>query len=98
MPEDMEISLEVDVYKEGDTFIAYSPALRLSTYADNIEKLKERFSHLVDIFFDELEEMGTTEEVLLECGWTKITKPFKRWVPPTPIAKMEEEVKIPCPA
>ncbi len=98
MSKKKELVLEIDVYKEGDTFIAYSPALRISTYAKSIEKVKERFTHLVDIFFDELKEKGTTKEVLAECGWKIATKPSKRWIPPTPVAKIEEEVKIPCPA
>ena len=49
--------LNVSVIKEGDRFIAYSPALDLSTSGKSLEEATL-------IFFEELDSNGTTSEVL----------------------------------
>lgn len=50
----LKADLSVFVFKEGNTFIAYSPALDLSTCADTYEKSKKRFNEIVNIFFEEI--------------------------------------------
>lgn len=58
------MNLQVDFIKEGDTYIAYSPALDISTCGETFEKAQKGFEELVRIFFAELIKMGTLEEVL----------------------------------
>ncbi|MFH1394785.1 MAG: hypothetical protein ABIH09_01350 [Candidatus Omnitrophota bacterium] len=95
----MKCSLPVIILKEGKNFIAYTPALDISTSATTVNKAKKRFEELVHIFFEELEEMGTTEEVLANCGWIKSRKNKKQvWQSPRFITEMDETFKIPCPA
>jgi len=95
----VEYSLPVVILKEGKNFIAYTPALDISTSAITFSKAKKRFEELVQIFFEELEENGTTEEVLSDCGWIKVRKNKKQmWQSPRFIAEMEETFKVPCPA
>jgi predicted RNase H-like HicB family nuclease len=91
----LEVSLPVSVLKEGKYFIAYSPALDLSTSASSFEEVKKRFSEVVQIFFEELLEKGTLDEVLSELGWRKIQK---RWLPPVVISHKSENIKVPLPA
>ena len=59
-----EVSLPVSILKEGKYFIAYTPALDLSTSGKTFAEVKERFGEVVQIFFEELLEKGTLEEVL----------------------------------
>ncbi len=92
-----EIGLTVLFSKESRNFIAYSPALDISTCAATFEKAKKRLEELLVIFFEELEENGTLDEVLDECGWHKVkTKKENKWIPPRFIAQTEETFKIPC--
>jgi len=42
--------------------------------------------------------MGTTEEVLEECGWKKINEKPSRWEPPRVIGQLTEDFKVPYPA
>jgi predicted RNase H-like HicB family nuclease len=86
---DLKLSLPVSFLREGDCFIAYSPALDLSTSADSFEKAKKRFTEAVEIFFEELLEKGTLNEVLAELGWQKVKK---QWMPPVVVA--QESVKF----
>ena len=93
-----EVSLPVTFLKEGRKFIAHTPALDLSTCGDNFEQTKKRFEEITQIFFEELSEMGTLEDVLLECGWKKVSRPKVHWIPPIIISRTEETFKVPCPA
>ncbi len=93
----IEASLPISIMKENDKFIAYTPALDISTFGKTYDETRKRFEELIEIFFEELCEMGTLEEVLEDCGWTKVTTPQKTWIPPTVIKHTIEKINIPCP-
>lgn len=83
MPKGMLSSkLPVEIFKEGGQFIAYCPALDISTSAESLAQVRKMFAEMVDIFFEEVIKMGTMEEVLLQCGWRKVSRPKKHWEPP----------------
>jgi hypothetical protein len=63
--------LPVTILREADQFVAYTSVLDLSTSGDSFEQAKNRFSEIVQIFFDECLNMGTLESVLLNLGWNK---------------------------
>jgi predicted RNase H-like HicB family nuclease len=65
----IETNIPVLFLKERKKFIAYSPAIQLSTCGDTEEQARQRFSEAAQIFFDEIVQMGTVEDVLTECGW-----------------------------
>lgn len=66
-----QFSIPVSILKEGSSYVAYSPAVDLSTVGDSFEESQKRFEEAIKIFFDELTEKGTLEEVLLDLGWKK---------------------------
>lgn len=68
----LQFSLPISITKEGDTFVAHTPALDISTCADSLAEVKQRFIELVEIFFEELEKKGTADEVLKSMGWEKV--------------------------
>lgn len=88
-----QLSLPVSVLREGDSFIAYSPALDLSTVGETFEQAKARFDEAVQIFFEEISSKGTLNEVLSELGWQKQNKYF---VPPAVVSHETEKFSVPC--
>ena len=52
----LKFDLPVSFLKEGDQYIAYTPALDLSTCGQSYEQAKKRFVEAVDIFLAELVE------------------------------------------
>jgi hypothetical protein len=73
--------IPVILFEEGAKFVAYSPAIDLSTCGDSEEQARKRFVEAATIFFDEITHMGTIDDVLIECGWQKV--PGKQtWLPP----------------
>lgn len=62
-------NLPVFIIKEGKNYIAYTPALDLSTSGKDYEEVRKRFHEIVNIFFEEIVKKGTMEEALKELGW-----------------------------
>ena len=95
--EDVKLSLTVNISKQGSRFVAFSPALDISTSGKDEAEAKKRFEELVEIFFEELHELGTTEDVLTELGWNKVQPKTSahsaaQWLPPH---TTQVQVKVP---
>jgi predicted RNase H-like HicB family nuclease len=87
----LQANLPVSVLKEGKKFVAYTPALDLSTSGNTYEEAKKRFKEIVLIFFEEIYEQGTVDEVLKELGWKKIQN---KWNPPVLISQESQEIQV----
>ena len=87
----LKFNLPVSFIKEGKSYIAYTPALDLSTCADTYEKAKDRFEEIVNIFFEEIKEKGTLEDVLLGLGWVRAES---GWNPPVIISQELKETEV----
>lgn len=72
-------SLPVVITKQNRRFVAYTPALDISTSGKSEKDVKNKFTEIVNLFLEELAEAGTTNSVLSELGWKKVEK---KWVPP----------------
>lgn len=86
------VNLPVSFLKESDQFVAYTPALDLSTSGETLEEAKKNFTEAVEIFFDEIISMGTFEEVLLDLGWKKQAHDL---IPPLVVSQGMESVSVP---
>ncbi len=88
----MNLKIPVTVFREGRSFIAYSPVLDLSTSGKNYKEVQRRFEEAVKIFFEELLEMGTIDEVLTGLGWIKMKN---QWNAPIPVAQEFTNISVP---
>lgn len=68
----LQMNLPITIFKEKKSYVAYSPALDLSTSASTYAKAQNRFSEMTKLFFEELMEMGTLDMVLAGLGWQKV--------------------------
>ena len=96
MQKPSQIKLSVSFIRQGKQVVAYSPALDLSTVGKSEKEAKRRFGNAVDIFFEELVEMGSLEKVLHGLGWQK--KPARPWEPPKVLKEQSVGVRIPVAA
>ena len=87
----LQFALSVTVIKEGDSFIAFSPALDLSTVGDSYDESKKRFEEAVQIFFEEITEKGTVDQALTELGWQKQKNEY---VPPMVVGSQTENFTV----
>ncbi len=77
-----ETILKVNILKESGNYIAYSPALDISSCGKSEAEAKRNLGSAVKLFLEELQEMGTLDEALLELGWRKADNPRYNWIPP----------------
>lgn len=97
------VGINVVIVQEENQFIAYCPALELSSYGDDIKQAKKRFEKEIEIFFEETSHRGTLEKYLLKLGWTLTQKPKPKYYPPlniktpypNPLSSFTERVAIP---
>lgn len=80
----MKLSVRIEVFKEGDTYVALSPALNVSSFGDTIEEAKSSLKEAIEAFVEECEKMGTLEDVLEESGFLRL---LDSWEPRKPIAE-----------
>lgn len=87
-----QFALPVSILREGDSFIAYTPALDLSTVGDTMEQAQKRFEEAVQLFFEELREKGAINEALAELGWQKENNNL---TPPVVVSHQTETFSVP---
>src|SRR3989338_8575209 len=88
-----QFNLSLTIFREGNKFVAYTPALDLSTSGDTFDQVKKRFGEAVTIFFEETFKRGTLDQALKELGWQKI---HAKWTPPQVVACTSETVQVPA--
>jgi predicted RNase H-like HicB family nuclease len=84
--------LPVLITKQGRRFVAYTPALDISTSGKSEKEVKTRFEELAELFFEEIIAAGTIRDVLSELGWKKEQK---KWTPPQVISSKSIGFSIP---
>jgi len=85
-------NLSVLITKQGKSFVAYSPVLDLSTVGKTEMKAKKMFVEAVSLFFEELIERNTLNEVLVDLGWQKVKKV---WNPPK-VSNVPMQIRVPA--
>jgi predicted RNase H-like HicB family nuclease len=88
------INLEFDgiVFQEGNTYVAYSPKLDVSSCGDTVNDARNNLKTAVRLFLEEAEKMGTLEDILSESGYEKAG--FGGWLAPRLIAT--EHMSVHC--
>lgn len=92
MLKNLEISLPVTITRQGKRYVAHTPALDISTSGTSVKDVQKKFSQLVPLFFEELHEAGTLDDVLSEMGWTKKQK---AWTPPAVVTADSLGIRVP---
>ncbi|MBL7718757.1 MAG: type II toxin-antitoxin system HicB family antitoxin [Flavipsychrobacter sp.] len=65
----LSLNVSVLVFQEEGYFIAFCPALKLSSYGDSIEDAKEGFEEVITAYIEETQRQGTLNEDLTKHGW-----------------------------
>jgi predicted RNase H-like HicB family nuclease len=60
----MRIEFTTQVFKEGKTYVAYTPELDVSSCARTEEKARRNLIEAVRLFLEEAGKMGTLDQIL----------------------------------
>lgn len=66
----MELEFDGIIFREGQTFVAYSPKLDVSICGDTVDTASENLKTAVRLFLEEAEKLGTLEDMLLPGNTT----------------------------
>ena len=64
-----DFSFDTHIFKEGDTYVAYAPALDLSSCGATGEEARRNIRDAVRGFLSASADMGTRDEILREAGY-----------------------------
>ncbi len=90
------VAVPLNIFKEGEQFVAHCPVLDLSTSGHAFDQVQARFHEALQMFIKDLVEQGTLDEVLRSYGWQKVEKPTPHWTPPQLVSSTEQEALIPA--
>ncbi len=90
---ELNFTLPVLITKQNKRFVAYTPALDLSTSAKTEKEVKARFIEMAVLFLEEIVQAKTVDDVLSEFGWKKVQK---KWSPPEIVSSNFMGIKIPA--
>lgn len=90
-PMEFDLALPVIIIREADQYVAYTPALELCTSGESLEEARSNFEEIVVIFFEEISEAGTLDEVLFDLGWEREDH---QWMPPEIIAQSTKSIRV----
>lgn len=66
-----EIDFTAHVWKEGPTFVSYSPELDVSSCGDSVAEARVRLREAVTLFLEECAHKGILDAILAESGFEK---------------------------
>ena len=72
----MRLQITIEIWKKGQWFLAKTPELDFVSQGRTAEEAKKNLIEVVKIQFEEMKEMGTLEDYLLECGFEIRDKEF----------------------
>jgi predicted RNase H-like HicB family nuclease len=65
----MELNLTIELWRKGNWYLAKSPELDFVSQGKTPEEARKNLIEVINIQFEEMEEMGTLEGYLTECGF-----------------------------
>lgn len=93
------VKIQIQLMREGNTIVVYSPAFDLSGYGNTAKEAKKDFDAALKIFIEETTAHGTLEKALEELGWKKVVVHNKpQWQPQIELLSnvIEEEIQLPA--
>ena len=76
----IEVLLVLD--DDSGQYVAYCPALEVSSYGDTEEEARAAFEDALAIFIKDTSERGTLDQLLLALGWRLLKQPEPVYEPP----------------
>ncbi len=71
------IRFTAQVWKEGPTFVAYSPELDVSSCGESLAKARAALQEAVSLFLEECARKGSLEAILSEAGFEKHGRSYR---------------------
>lgn len=85
----MKLEIFIEVWKKGQWFLARAPELDFISQGKTVEEARKNLIKVISIQFEEMRNMGTLDEYLLEYGFEIKNKEL---VPQSEMISLEKSV------
>ncbi len=65
----MEVNLTIELWRKGEWYVAKSPELDFISQGKTPQEARKNLEEVIDIQFQEMDEIGTLKEYLAEYGF-----------------------------
>lgn len=69
MSRKMRLNITIELWRKEGWYLAKAPELDFVSQGKTLEEAKKNLEEVINIQFEEMQEMGTLEEYLSECGF-----------------------------
>ncbi len=78
----MKLSYAVQIWREGDDYVAHALPLDLASSGSTPAKARRALGEAVTLFLDTAKQQGTLEQVLEETGYRRVARGWSgpRWL------------------
>jgi predicted RNase H-like HicB family nuclease len=87
----MQLDYSVQIWREGEQFIAYAMPLDVASSGASIDEARNALKEAVRLFIDTAREQGTLAEVLEESGYTRQDD---EWCSPASVASEKSSLRF----
>jgi predicted RNase H-like HicB family nuclease len=77
--------IAVTFFREGKQYVAYAPALDLSTCGETFDEARKNLVEALHVYIDECAQRGTLARALESYGWQRSKTRPPRWEPPVEV-------------
>jgi len=63
------LKITIEFWSEGNLYLARSPELDMVAQGNSLEEAKKNLLEVIEVQFEEMKELGTLDECLLEAGY-----------------------------
>jgi predicted RNase H-like HicB family nuclease len=68
----MKLEIEAGFWKEGSQYVGRANPLNILSCGDTREEAEHALTEALELFLETAHDMGTLEDILLECGFTPV--------------------------
>ena len=73
----MQLKGTIQIWKKGKWFVARCPELDFVSQGNSPEEAKRHLLEVIQIQFEEMEAMGSLDDYLQECGYSRENETFE---------------------
>ena len=85
----MNLSFTVQIWDKGPWYVARCPELDFVSQGSSPEEARHNLLEVIQIQFDEMSRLGTLDDYLSECGYTRANGTL---TPQTEMVRLEKSV------
>jgi len=67
----MQLKMTIEIWQKGKWFIARCPELDFVSQGPSPEEARRNLLEVIQIQFEEMRALGSLEDYLVECGYTR---------------------------